>query len=403
MINYTNNNSSNNTEEIGDTIDTEDITMRYSRLNSYTLNRGENELPNSITTPRHLHTIDNHDLESLQGQIEDMYGYINDTIMNDELDPQEPNMNEDSEQLLDKIMNETNETNKTTLMINLFDSNTTNKLYLFIAQGWFLKDTKLKQTMEKHSSLATCVYCVNNINNNNVRVFKNLPYKKCKINNIQTNNLFCVCQECYSCVELNNIVTPPSHLEDIKKIVFSKYGDILEYNHYLLYQKHNISSKQKLDTLKIEYDKLVKVNNYFQNTNKLLKNSIDFEKTKHKYLTKIRKNNMAAVTKLSKDSITNFQKLYSTQIKNVENLCDQLESVCDTEKEKTVECKICMSKNIELAMPCGHTCCFVCIEKIRTTNYDADFDIWDNEDVSMKKCPICRANIDLNNVLPIYF
>jgi hypothetical protein len=298
--------------------------------------------------------------------------------------------------------NEDNEIDETNIMINIFDSNIANKIYLFIAQGWYMKDEKLKKNMYKHDLLGTCVYCIKNFKYEDIRLFKNLPYKKCKINNIQTNNLFCVCQKCYSTVATNNIVVPPNNIDDIKKIIFSKFNDIVEYNHCLLYHKEIKSGKTKLDDLKQEYNKLIKAKNYFQNTNKLLKNSIDFEKTKHKYLSKIKKNNIAMLNKLTTQSITNFQKMYTSQIKNVEKLCGHMESICDIDKDKKVECKICMTNNIEMALPCGHTCCLSCIEQIRNTNYDIDFDIWTNEDANMKKCPICRTTVDLNNVLPIY-
>lgn len=289
-----------------------------------------------------------------------------------------------------------------TIMKNLFDSETANKTYLYVAQGWYTKDTKLSVDMNKHNLLATCVYCVKNFKYDDIRLFKNLPYKKCKINNIQTNNLFCVCQDCYTNCTTNNIIVPPNNIDDIKKIIFSKYENIIDYNHTLLYQKEIKSNKNKLDELKLEYEKIIKVRNYFENNNKLIKNSIDFEKTKHKYLTKIKKNNVNMLSELTNQSINNFQKLYTSQIKNVEKICDKMENICDIDKNKTVECKICMTNNVEMALTCGHTCCLSCIEQLRNTNYNSDFDLWINEDKHMSKCPICRADVDLNNILPIY-
>ena len=202
--------------------------------------------------------------------------------------------------------------------------------------------------MSKHNLLATCVYCIKNFKYDDIRLFKNLPYKKCKINNIQTNNLFCVCKDCSTNCAINNIIIPPNNIDDIKKIIFSKYDDIIDYNHTLLYQKEIKSNKNKLDELKLEYEKIIKVKNYFENNNKLIKNSIDFEKTKHKYLTKIKKNNVNMLSELTNQSINNFQKLYTSQIKNVEKICDKMENICDIDKNKTVECKICMTNNVEM-------------------------------------------------------
>ena len=41
------------------------------------------------------------------------------------------------------LLNEDNEIDETNIMINIFDSNIANKIYLFIAQGWYMKDEKL--------------------------------------------------------------------------------------------------------------------------------------------------------------------------------------------------------------------------------------------------------------------
>ena len=68
---------------------------------------------------------------------------------------------------------------------------------IYMARGWYFKDDKLKVNMEKHNLLGTCIYCKDNFTYEEIKVFKTIPYQKCKINNIQTNNLFCVCNKCY--------------------------------------------------------------------------------------------------------------------------------------------------------------------------------------------------------------
>ena len=45
---------------------------------------------------------------------------------------------------------------------------------------------------------------------------------------------------------------------------------------------------------------------------------------------------------------------------------------------------------LKWALTCGHTCCLSCIEQLRSTNYNSDFDLWINEDKHMSKCPICK-------------
>ena len=274
---------------------------------------------------------------------------------------------------------------------NLIKNNKISKNELYSLRGWYYKDNVLKLKMQKHNSLGTCVYCIDNFTYDDILYFYMIPYKQSKINNIQTNNLFCVCNKCYESIGLKNIVNPPKCINDMKLILYSKYGNIYEYNHNLIYAKTYLKYSFELSRLKNEYDSLVNKLSYYKHLNENIEEEVKFEKYKHDFLKQLVDKNRELITNyfyfvhsVEQNNFINLQ-----NVRN--NINDIIESKIKPAKEK-IECKICWDKEVSLILPCGHTICKECYDRIKPESS------W----ITNISCPHCRTIIHSNSVKPFF-
>jgi hypothetical protein len=262
---------------------------------------------------------------------------------------------------------------------------------IYTARGWYFKDDKLKYNMEKHNLLGTCIYCKDNFTYDEIKVFKTVPHQKCKINNIQTNNLFCVCNECYESKNNIQILNPPNSINDIKLILYSKYGNIYELNHILLYKKTHLQNKRKMSEIKEQHDTLVNKLNYYRHMNLNLEAEVEFEKKKHDILK--------GLVDKNKELISNyFYFVHSVEHNNLSNIKiirNNIEEIINSKIKPSidrVECKICLDKDVSLILPCGHSICKDCYKRLKPSTVMED----------AFNCPHCRALVTDESVKPFF-
>ena len=262
---------------------------------------------------------------------------------------------------------------------------------IYKERGWFVKDDLLNNTMKKHNLLGTCVYCKENFVFDDIVYFKTLPKQKCKINNIQTNNLFCVCTKCYNTKKNMVIMNAPNSINEIKLILYSKYESIYKLNHKLIYQKMNTKNELEMKNVIEQHDNLVNKLNYYRYMNKNLEEEVRFEKNKHEVLKNLVDKN--------KELISNyFYFIYSVEqnnMLNVKNIKRYIEEIIDSKLKPTVdrvECKICLDKDVSLILPCGHNICKECYQKLKPSiEFENAFN-----------CPHCRALVHEDSVKPLF-
>ena len=274
--------------------------------------------------------------------------------------------------------------------------NTISKNEVYILRGWLVPDINLKTEMTKYNSLATCVYCMENFNYELIEYFKKIPYQKCKVNNLHTNNLFCCCQKCFNLQGINNIYNPPKTFEDIKFLIISHYGDIHSYNHTVVYRKEIMKQKKHLDKLKQEYEQNVSAMNYYTAFNEEVLQKIEFEKEKHDHVVKLINYNKE-LTKNYYNYVNSAEKLV---LKNSLELKDNLDDIINTKLSTTsdrVECKICMTNNVELALPCGHLICEDCLNNIKFKG--SRYRMFSSNTIH---CPHCRQVFNYMNTKRIF-
>ena len=262
---------------------------------------------------------------------------------------------------------------------------------IYKTRGWYFKDDKLKENMEKHNLLGTCIYCKDNFTYEEIKVFKTVPYQKCKINNIQTNNLFCVCDKCYESKSNIQILNPPNSINEIKIIIYSKYGDIHEFNHSLIYKKTHLQNKRKMSEIKEQHDTLVNKLNYYRHMNLNLEVEVEFEKKKHDILKSLVDKN--------KELISNyFYFVHSVEHNNLSNIKvvrNNIEEIINSKIKPSidrVECKICLDKDVSLILPCGHSICKNCYKRLKPSTIMED----------AFNCPHCRALVTDESVKPFF-
>lgn len=262
---------------------------------------------------------------------------------------------------------------------------------VYLARGWHIKDELLRVNMEKHNLLGTCMYCKDNFTFEDISYFKAIPRQKCKINNIQTNNLFCVCNKCYESKSKILIMNPPNSINEIKMILYSKYGNIYELNHKHLYEKTHNQNKIKLTDIKEEHDTLVNKLNYYRHMNQNLEAEVEFEKKKHDILKSLVDKN--------KELISNyFYFVHSVEHNNLSNIKvvrNNIEEIINSKIKPSidrVECKICLDKDVSLIMPCGHSICKDCYKRLKPSLIMED----------AFNCPHCRALVTDDSVKPLF-
>ena len=273
----------------------------------------------------------------------------------------------------------------------LIINNNISKDEIYSLRGWFYKDNVLKKKMNKHNSLGTCIYCIDNFTFDEITYFYMIPYKNSKINNIQTNNLYCVCNKCYNSIGIKSVVNPPKTINDMKLIIYSKYGNIYEYNHNLIYAKTYLNHSFELSKLKKEYDSLVHKLSYYKYINQNIEEEIKFEKYKHNFLKQLVDKNRELITNyfyfvhsVEQNNFINIQNVRS-------NINDIIESKIRPARDK-IECKICWDKEVSLILPCGHTICKDCYDQIKPNSS------W----LTTINCPHCRSIIHQDSVKPFF-
>lgn len=216
-------------------------------------------------------------------------------------------------------------------------------------------------------------------------------------------NMSCLCRNC--CI--NNLQP---------KYAPRKYSDII--SDYILNDKYELitddikiinDARIKLLEKDINYvrfninEKLVLLNN-LHNQNEKLTNNIDLEVEKHKLLTEHHNKNIEICNNIKKQLMQYSIELFRENKNIIDTQINKYVELNNMSKYSVPECRICMMREINVALQCGHTLCIECynslleVHKSSTINgqrnigdINIDNENDDEEIVKIITCPTCRT------------
>jgi len=277
----------------------------------------------------------------------------------------------------------------------------------FLNQGWYHRDAFLKKKMNNNLILTSCcVSCFNSI------TFELLKFSKIIYFNKSSNvfSVYCICIDCSDKIilgEISNIRAPNNFKEIWEILIKSNQLKYIVDDFKLIDANCTSVLENAINHSKFNYNEKLALFNNLANANCKLSNNIDIEIEKHQILNEqLTKND-----KLIMDIKTQFRKFTCELIKdnhtNITEQLDKLNEINNVKKYSIPECKICMMREVKVALQCGHLLCYCCYKNILKntdkSQYELDSENEDGDikDIDIIECPICRTISTLS--VNIYF
>ena len=270
-------------------------------------------------------------------------------------------------------------------------------------RGWYNRSKNIIKFL--HNNIARCFECYNMVNYNEMQYSRILGFDKTELNNI--NCISCICKSC--CHIIN---TSSEGNIRIPKVAPKKYSDIL--SDYILNDHLDLividiehCHKFKMDIVedKINYllfnlnEKKVILNNLTNENNKL-SNNLELEIAKFKILNEQYIQNKIICDNIKTQLMQFSIDLFKENRKQIDCHINKYNELNNTSKYSIPECKICMMKEVKVAIQCGHVFCMGCYDELLKTNtanitaneiIDGNYVNNVNNNISVISCPICRT------------
>jgi hypothetical protein len=317
----------------------------------------------------------------------------------------------------------------------LFEKNINDKLYLYLLMGWFRKDNKLLDKMNKYKNNGTCYSCFKKCCYNEIFVVKTLSYKNVcrkieKLNNYFLNdylknplttvnikdiygdqkisNIFCICIDCSNKINLNFIPYAPKNINNVINKFDLNYAN--NKNIYNLLEKNYSKLNKEIRKLNNETVKLLKIKNNLTYNNELMQKFTALEKQKYIELKKNYSENLKLLESYKNNISEKMNEINQCFINKIEDTYNTVISFNEnkTNDESELQCRICSNNKINIVLNhCGHTLCSDCMNVmsgnyqqslLKYTNYINGHYVnpTDMQDYSYKpefNCPHCRTKI----------
>ena len=277
----------------------------------------------------------------------------------------------------------------------------------FLNQGWYHKDAFLKKKMNNNLIEASC--CISCFNRTS---FELLKFSKIIYLNKDSSvfSVYCICNDCSDKIILGEIanIRAPNNFKEIWEFLIKANQLTYIIDDFKLIDANCTSVLENaINHSKFNYNEKLALFNNLANANNKLSNNIDIEIQKHQILNdQLTKND-----KLIMDIKTQFRKFTCELIKDnhttITEQLDKLNEINNVKKYSVPECKICMMREVKIALQCGHVLCYCCYKNIlkhtdkSQYELDSENDDADIKDIDIIECPICRTISTLS--VNIYF
>lgn len=291
-------------------------------------------------------------------------------------------------------------------------------------RGWYNKTKLILKYMK--DNIAICFQCYNSVeykyieysrilfndidNKNNTINNTILNDKKKKKHNITKNITHNIAQNiaqniigyvsclCQACCKISNT---------IPKLAPKTYGDIIA--DYILNERFDLIAidiekinQTKMDIIddKIKYlkfnlnEKNVILNN-LTNENEKLSNNLDLEVEKYKILNEQYSKNKELCENIKMQLLQFSVDLFKQNKKQIDAQINKYNELNNSSKYSIPECKICMTREIKVAIQCGHVFCMDCYnELVKTQQINTNEEEFNDEEENSNlvvQCPTCRT------------
>jgi hypothetical protein len=331
--------------------------------------------------------------------------------------------------------NNTSNTSNISNMVKMIDdiTNASNVSIIYRNRGWFVKSKNIikylvnnesKGSSPLHQSpvgLSRCLQCYEMID------YKNIMYSRILSGNLISNggsnggssggnqynnqmiigNVICLCKNCCDVEKTDN---------HMPKIAPKTYSDILA--DYILNERFDLITNdiekvgnKKIDIIedRINYmkfnmnEKKVILNNLVNQNNKLTQN-LDLEVEKFELLNKQYSQNKELCNNIKNQLLQFSIDIFKENKKQIDEQINKYAEINNATKYSIPECKICMAREIKVAIMCGHVFCMECYNQLLKHNIATRENnmITDTENfVPTIICPTCRT--ESNTYTQLYF
>lgn len=281
--------------------------------------------------------------------------------------------------------------------------NVANVSIIYRNRGWFVKSKNIIKYLVNNT--ARCFQCYDMID------YKNIMYSRILAGNSGVSDgiggVICLCKNCCDVEKTNN---------QIPKMAPKIYSDILA--DYILNERFDLIANdiekvgnKKIDIIedRINYMKLninektVILNNLVNQNNKLTEN-LELEVDKFELLNKQYTQNKELCNNIKNQLLQFSIDIFKENKKLIDDQLNKYSEINNASKYSIPECKICMAREIKVAVMCGHTFCMECYNQLlknNITNRQNNM-ITDTENfVPTITCPTCRT--ESNTYTQLYF
>lgn len=276
----------------------------------------------------------------------------------------------------------------------------------FKAKGWFPRNQYIIKHMNQnkpYNNMARCLYCYN------MTTYDKIQYARIISNGYNNESqVLCVCSDCHKkCCgnfQTQNLATgiqsnkteyltidplrrsnrfdikpAPRHYGDILAdyIQNGKY-DLITQDIKLKIDSENENLQNRINTLKFNINEKKVIINSLENQNAHLSRNIETEIEKHSILKEHKAKNQEVFEKI-KESFTKLSiDLFRIGKQQIDAQISKYNELVNYSKYNIPECKICMQREVNLAIQCGHTLCNECYHTLESTSGNIT-------------CPTCRT------------
>jgi len=240
---------------------------------------------------------------------------------------------------------------------------------------------------------------LNTTNAVNTTTTKNIKQQNHNSTHNITGYISCLCK---SCCKISDTML------NIPKSAPKTYGDIIA--DYILNERFDLialdiekMNQTKMDIIddKIKYlkfnlnEKNIILNN-LTNENKTLSNNLDLEVEKYKILNEQYSKNKELCENIKLQLLQFSVDLFKQNKKQIDEQINKYNELNNSSKYSIPECKICMTKEVKIAIQCGHVFCMECYNELvknqkNNSNINGEESNDEEDSTVVIQCPTCRT------------
>ena len=296
-------------------------------------------------------------------------------------------------------------------------------------RGWYNKTKFILKHM--NNNIAICFQCYNSIEYKDIEYsriifFDNLTNKNKSLNTtnavntpttVNTTNtknhssahnitgyISCLCKSCckISDTMLNIPKSAPKTYGDIiADYILNERFDLIAIDIEKINQTQMDIIDDKIKYLKFNLNEKNVILNNLVNENDRLSNNLDLEVEKYKILNVQCSKNKELCENIKTQLLQFSVDLFKENKKQIDSQINKYNELNNSSKYSIPECKICMIKEVRVAIQCGHVFCMDCYNELvknhknnSNSNINANAEesnIEDEDSTAIIHCPTCRT------------